>query len=236
MLQDNSLTQCAHAHAHTRTQLFVLIACEESQAETKAFRLLGHAAYSCDIQKVLPPRKPEWHILGDCLPLLRGQTKFVTQDGQIHSVPQWDLIIAHPPCTYICNVSIIHLVHYVDEYPSWNIQRFHQMQKAVGFFNKCLQAKAPFVAVENPLPMTLANLPKPSFYACPSWFGAKYTKRTLYWVRNLPPLMPTVINPNATPLTSHSAGKYRSRTMPELANAIAQQWSTHILSEINKPK
>lgn len=236
MLQDNFLTQCAHAHAHTRTQLFVLVACEESQEETKAFRMRGHIAFSCDIQKVKAPRKPEWHIHGDCLPLLSGQTTFTTQDGQIHSVPQWDLIIAHPPCTYICCVSAIHLIQNVDGYPSMNIKRYHKMQQAVYFFNKCLQANAAFVAVENPLPMKIAKLPKPSFYACPSWFGAKYTKRTLYWVRNLPPLMPGCINTKATSLIAHRSGKYRSRTMPELANAIAQQWSDYILSQINKPK
>ena len=79
----------------------VLIACEESQEVCKAFRLLGHEAYSCDIQ---PPSggHPEWHILGNALAALQGG-QIVTMDGTQHNVEQWDLLIAHPPCTYLSN-------------------------------------------------------------------------------------------------------------------------------------
>ena len=80
----------------------VLIACEESQTVCKAFREKGHEAYSCDIIECSGGH-PEWHIKQDVLPLLNGKCEFVTEDGQAHSIKgKWELIIAHPPCTYLC--------------------------------------------------------------------------------------------------------------------------------------
>ena len=81
----------------------VLVACEESQAVCSAFREKGHAAYSCDIQECSGGH-PEWHIQGDVLPLLNGNCIFQTSDGEWHTLyGKWDLIIAHPPCTYLTN-------------------------------------------------------------------------------------------------------------------------------------
>ena len=81
----------------------VLVACEESQAVCKEFRKKGHNAYSCDLFECSGGH-PEWHIKGDVLPLLNGGCTFQTMDGQEHSVSdRWDLIIAHPPCTYLSN-------------------------------------------------------------------------------------------------------------------------------------
>ncbi len=79
----------------------VLIACEESQTECMAFRALGHEAYSCDIQEPSGGH-PEWHILGDALEAVRGG-QITTMDGQVHDINGWDLMIAHPPCTYLTN-------------------------------------------------------------------------------------------------------------------------------------
>lgn len=87
----------------------VLIACEESQAECQAFRMLGFNAFSCDIQPCQRHGNPAWHIHDDVTPFLQGQTTFTTQDGKKHSVNSWHLIIAHPPCTYLCNVGSIHM-------------------------------------------------------------------------------------------------------------------------------
>jgi hypothetical protein len=81
----------------------VLIACEESQAVCKAFRERGHEAYSCDIQ-VPSGGHPEWHIHGDAIAALQGG-KIVTMDGVTHDIGKWDLLIAHPPCTYLSNVA-----------------------------------------------------------------------------------------------------------------------------------
>ena len=81
----------------------VLVACEESQTVCKAFRGLGHEAYSCDIQECSGGH-PEWHIQGDVLPIINGNCEFETADGQKHRIDgKWDLLIAHPPCTYLTN-------------------------------------------------------------------------------------------------------------------------------------
>lgn len=78
----------------------ILIACEESQTTCSAMRAKGYNAFSADIQECSGGH-PEWHIMGDCLPLLDGHCVFKTQDGKTHYIPErWDLIVAHPPCTY----------------------------------------------------------------------------------------------------------------------------------------
>lgn len=203
----------------------VLIACEESQAETFAFRSLGFNAYSCDIQPCQKKGNTAWHIHDDVSPLLKGETKFRTQDGKSHHVSKWHLIIAHPPCTYLCKVSSVHMVI------KGQIQqlRYEKMLKAREFFMLCYNAKCDYLAVENPLPMKLADLPRPSCYIQPYWFGVKYSKKTLYWLRNLPPIMPRYINPNFKVFVTASRGKYRSRTFPEVAQALAEQWGQFIL-------
>lgn len=85
----------------------VLIACEESQRVCMAFRKRGHEAYSCDVQEPSGGH-PEWHIHGDALKALEGG-KVTTMDGQTHDVCHWDLLIAHPPCTYLSNAGACRL-------------------------------------------------------------------------------------------------------------------------------
>lgn len=155
-----------------KKSLIVLIACEESQAECKAFRALGHRAFSCDIQSCKPNGHPEWHIKGDVTPYLDGLTKFTTQDGKRHKVKKWDLIIAHPPCTYLCKLSSVHLrkdadscvlVNGREEFV--NADRYKKMIEGRKFFYTCLNAKCDYLAVENPIPMRMARLPPPDAYA-----------------------------------------------------------------------
>jgi len=211
--------------------LFVLVACEESQAECRAFRNLGHIAFSCDLQKCRKSANPDWHICGDVSPFLQGETHFVTQSGCTVDVPGWDIIIAHPPCTYLCKVGSIHLYKNPDyeifvngQAVQVNAYRYAQMLMARDFFFRCLNASAKYVAVENPCPMALAQLPKADTFACPSWFGYKYTKKTYYWLKNLPPIFAEFINPNTKSLVHCTRGKYRSRTFQGLADALALQW------------
>ena len=190
-----------------------------------AFRKYGHNAYSCDLQKCKRGGNPEYHIRGDVTRLLQGGTQFYTQDGRHHHISRWHLIIAHPPCTYLCKISSVWMVQDGEIV----LARFEKMMQAREFFFRCLNANAPFVAVENPLPMARANLPKPSCFVQPFWFGVPYSKKTLYWTKNLPPLMAEceVINPKQ--FVRASRGKYRSRTFPEVADAIARQrgqWCT----------
>lgn len=209
----------------------VLIACEESQAECKAFRLLGFNAFSCDIQTCRKKEgHPEWHILGDVTPFLRGSTSFVTQSGDRYQVKRWHLIIAHPPCTYLCKVSAVRMkVGGVI-----NPDRFCKMIEARKFFFECLNAKADYVAVENPLPMRRAGLPKPSCFIQPYWFGVPFSKKTLYWLDGLPPLLPTVTSPTFRCYVKSTRGKYRSRTFALVASAIAEQWGNFIVEDMNK--
>lgn len=213
-----------------KRKLNVLIACEESQAECIAFRQLGHNAYSCDIQSCRKSGYPQWHIKGDVTPFLRGFTHFTTQDSVKHKVPGWDLIIAHPPCTYLCKMSAVHMV----KNGIVQMDRLAKMKEARNFFFECLNAHAPYVAVENPLPLKRAALPPCSMYIQPYWFGVKYSKKTLYWLKNLPPIMPEKIYANPKQYVRSRRGKYRSQTFPEVAKALAQQWSEYILDERNQ--
>lgn len=236
---------CPPARTHKKTDkvnmtrpLNILIACEESQAECLAFRELGHNAYSCDIQPCRKGGAPYWHIQGDVTPYLEGKTSFVTQSGFLRHVPCWDLIIAHPPCTYLCKVGSPWLYknpnrRYViaGEVRFMNSDRVKKMIEGRDFFYKCLSAEAAYVAVENPIPMAIAKLPRPTCYVDPSWFGVKYTKKTCYWLKNLPPIMAEIQYPNPRCFVRSSRGKYRSRTFPQLARAIAKQWSDYILND-----
>lgn len=217
----------------------ILIACEESQAETMAFREAGFNTFSCDIQPCKKGTPPQFHICGDVTPFLAGKTSFVTEDGNMQAVSSWHFILAHPPCTYLCKVGSRWLYKdadmclKVDDVEKWvNRERWKEMRKARKFFLACLNANAPFVAVENPIPMKMAQLPPPSCYASPHWFGSKYTKKTLYWTKNLPPLMATFVNGKAKSLTDSTRGKYRSRTDRLLAEAIVNQWGYYILDKL----
>lgn len=215
-----------------RNHINVLIACEESQAETEAFRELGFNAYSCDILHCRKKTNPGWHIVADVRPFLKGRSHFQTQDGKYHSIREWHLIIAHPPCTYLCKLSSVQLWKngVIDN------ARLEKMKLGAEFFYECIEAQAPFVAVENPLPMKRAGLPPPTSFADPSWFGVKYTKKTLYWLRNLPPLMAEIEHANPKSFVKASRGKYRSRTFPAMAKAIAKQWGEFVYTELNKKK
>lgn len=229
----------AGARAHARNRILnVLIACEESQAECTAFRELGHNAYSCDIQPCRRDGRQDWHIQGNALPYIRGAVEFECLDGSFHNIGHWDLIICHPPCTFLCRSSCCVLYKQPvtecivdDKVIIANKDRVEGMLKGRAFFYECLNAKAYYVAVENPVPMKLAGLPRPSFFANPSWFGVKYSKKTCYWVRGLPPIMASLDYPNPKCYVKSSRGKYRSRTFPQLARALALQWSEYIINE-----
>lgn len=150
-------------------------------------------------------------------------------DGVSHHVPKWNLILAHPPCTYLCKVGAVHMRDGI----FWNESRFQKMLLARDFFFECLNTcAADYVAVENPLPMAVADLPKPSCFIQPYWFGVPYSKKTLYWLRGLPPIMPTVVASHYRQFARCSRGKYRSRTFPEVAQAIANQWSAFIIGDV----
>ena len=167
----------------------VLIACEESQTVCKAFRAKGHEAYSCDI---IEPSggHPEWHILGDAVPLVNGCCEFTTMDGMKHRIDgKWDLLIAHPPCTYISNAGVRFL------YPGGkgilNEERLRKGIEATHFFLHFLYADCEKIAVENPIPSTVYCLPKYDQIIQPYMFGHPLQKKTCLWLKGLPKLTPT---------------------------------------------
>ena len=213
----------------------VLIACEESQEVCKAFRALGHEAYSCDIQEPSGGH-PEWHILGDALKALNGGT-IATMDGIGHEVGKWDLMIAHPPCTYLTKAGAVRMRvngKVVQE-------RYEKAMAAKEFFNSFWMADIDRIAIENPTPMHLVQLPPYSQAIQPYEYGHPYSKRTCLWLKNLPPLIPTKIIAEHTPYVNGGCkdahGNYRrfqgrkerdqktrSKTFPGIASAMAEQW------------
>ena len=217
----------------------VLIACEESQTVCKAFRERGHEAYSCDIQEPSGGH-PEWHILGDVLPLLNGNCEFKTMDGLTHRISgKWDLIIAHPPCTYLTNAGACRM------YPQKgkiDPNRFAKAMEAKKFFMDFLNADCEKICIENPVPLSVVELPKKTQAIQPYEFGHPYTKKTYLWLKGLPNLVPTNIIEPVGPYVCGNAeiwkkqaakgvvygkeksAKHRSKTFEGIAVAMAEQW------------
>ena len=210
----------------------VLVACEESQAVCKAFLELGHNAFSCDIQPCSGGR-PDRHIMGDCLPLLNGDCSFRTMDGVSHEQQGgWDMIIAHPPCTYISNAGARFL------YPGGkgilNEDRLRKGIEATHFFLRFLFADCKRIAIENPVPSSVYCLPKYDQIIQPWMFGHPVQKKTCLWLKGLPQLKPTDIceerQSSKVPGNWFNHGgkerqKNRAKTFPGIARAMAEQWA-----------
>ena len=170
----------------------VLVACEESQRVCTAFRQRGHEAYSCDVQEPSGSH-PEWHICGDVLGILNPQQiggtlrgiTFETMDGKMHTINGgWDMIIAHPPCTYLSNAGACRL------YPQkgvLNLERYAKGLDAKSFFMRFYNAECEHIAIENPIPSKVFELPKYTQTIQPYEFGHPFSKKTCLWLKNLPP-------------------------------------------------
>lgn len=203
-------------------KLRVLIACEESQTECLAFRQFGCEAYSCDLQPCSGGH-PEWHIQGDCLDAFHPGM-MTTQAGTQLCTGEWDLIISHPPCTYLSKAS-----------PDNSPERIEAGYRAAEFFFACLDAPAKYVAVENPIPKARFGLPRPDFACNPYDFGEPWSKKTLFWLRNLPPLMYTYTGDKRVKSWVHCTrgSKKRSKAFASIANAMAEQWTYFIRNDHN---
>ena len=183
--------------------LNVLIACEESQRVCLALRELGHNAFSSDIQEPSGGH-PEWHILGDVLkvlnpaplPLSDGSgVCFVTMDGKFHKVERWDLIIAHPPCTYLSCVATRH-----HSFKSTTLTKINERTlkriEAMNFFMRFATACCDRIAIENPIGVMNTCYRQPDQIIHPYMFAESIedtnnyvTKRTCLWLKGLPPLV-----------------------------------------------
>ena len=200
----------------------VLVACEFSGAVRDAFIRRGHDAISCDL---LPSRSAytgHAHIQGDVLDVLRRPRKY----------GKWDLMIAHPPCTYLCNSGVRWL--YVKGTTARVVQRWADMEAGAAFFRALYDAKVPRVAVENPVMHRYAkeHVGVEFTQSIQPWqFGHGETKRTCLWLKNLPPLRPTNIVDGRKPVVHFTSpgpdrGLLRSITCQGIADAMADQWGS----------
>jgi hypothetical protein len=207
----------------------VLIACEESQAVTKEFRKLGHQAFSCDI---LPCSggHPEWHYQQDVFEVIdKG----------------WDMMIAHPPCTFLA-VSGARWLYNKDG--SKNEERWRNQAEALDFVQRLMDAPINKIAIENPISVISSQIRKPDQIVHPWMFGDKASKSTCFWLKNLPPLEPTDVVEKGEFVefiskkgvkkkqpkwyfdalkqakTTAERRTLRSKTFPGIAQAIANQW------------
>ena len=218
----------------------VLIACEESQRVCTAFRELGHEAYSCDIVECSGGH-PEWHIQGDCLPLLNGNCEFETIDGGKHIIEgKWDLIIAHPPCTFLTCTG--NRWFNVERYGEKALKRIEDREEAVKFFMAFVNANCDKIAIENPVGVMSTRYRKPNQIIQPWMFGDAVEKKTCLWLKGLENLKPTdVVDPparqefasgktmpawyaEAWKLPKEERSRVRSKTFPGFAKAMAEQW------------
>ena len=184
----------------------VLVACEESQAVTTAFREYGIEAYSCDIDPCSGGR-PEWHLQCDVADILGSG---------------WDMMIAFPPCTHLA-------VSGARWFPQKRADG--RQQKAIEFFMMLANAPIPKIAIENPIGIMSTMYRKPDQIIQPWMFGHGEVKATCLWLKNLPPLESTMIVTGREPRIwkmppSADRSKQRSKTYPGVAHAMASQWGT----------
>ena len=208
----------------------VLVACEFSQVVTKAFRERGHEAYSCDL---LPTEgNPKWHIQGDVIDVLNNG---------------WDMLIAHPPCTYLTVTGNKWFkTEYKDRFPD----RTEQRQSAINFFMLFAFAPIDKICIENPVGVMSTIWRKPDQYIHPYYFGEPHSKKTGLWLNNLPKLTPTnVVEPqfyiykdgrrdplwhvDTMKLSATERTKARSKTFQGIADAMAEQWGNEVESDID---
>ena len=223
----------------------VLIACEESQRVCTAFRKRGHHAFSCDIYPCRFTDHPEWHIMCDVFEIIDGYTNFYTQDGEIHdevAASVWDLIIAHPPCTYLTVTG--NRWFNEQRYGSAAKRRKENRKEAVEFFMRFTKVKCGAMVIENPVGCMSTIYRKPDQIIQPYQFGDPYRKTTCLWfIGDIKPLKPTnIVEPKIyyykaangkiksdskwrmTGFKSCNRAEVRSKTFPGIANAMAEQW------------
>ena len=192
----------------------ILVACEFSGIVRDAFRKRGHDAWSCDI--IPCDGDNNYHYQCDVLKIL--------DEG-------WDMMIAHPPCTYLSNAGAVHL------YPKGmlNLERYEKGLIAKDFFVKLLNAPIEKICIENPIPSKIYCLPDYTQTIQPWEHGHPYSKKTCLWLKNLEPLQSTEIVPSDQVQSTKIAGnwfnkggkdrqKNRAKTFTGIANAMADQW------------
>ena len=253
-----------------KRKLNILIACEESQACCRAFRKLGHNAYSCDLFQcsgtIFGTNKedphPEWHFNHDVTTVL-NKTDLTLQNGEQAIIDgNWDLMIGHPPCTYLA-VSGAQWYYHPDDkdlpiekrrphprYPN----RVQDREDGVNFFLFLARADVKRIAIENPVGIMSTRWRKPDQSIQPYMFGDPYSKNTCLWIKNLRPIHPSKETKDHGERIYFGSGKsqpkwysdgftktksaverqkWRSKTFPNIARAFAEQWTIQIAAEEN---
>lgn len=230
----------------------VLVACEESQVITKAFRELGVEAYSCDIIDC-SGGCPQWHIKQDVLPLLNGNCEFQTCDGESHKIDdKWDLLICHPPCIFLTVTG--NRWFNIEKYGDKARERYKQRDEAAEFFMKFANADCDRICIENPIGYMNTYYRKPDQIVQPwMWFPDTEAKSTCLWLKGLPKLIPDRTEPpeveyyewvskkgikKRQPLwyfnalknakTPEERSKIRSRTFEGFGKAVATQYTKYL--------
>jgi len=196
----------------------VLVACEYSATVRDAFRVRGHDAWSCDL---LPTEgDPKWHVQGDALMVaLSGRQKYPGCPSWDH---QWDLMIAHPPCTDLAVSGARHFAEKIAD---------GRQGAALHFVRQLMDAPVKRIAIENPISVISSKIRKPDQIIQPWQFGHGETKATCLWLKGLPKLVPTkVVEGREARIHKMPPGpnrwKERSRTFQGVADAMADQWGS----------
>lgn len=236
-------------------KLNILVACEESQAVTKQFRLLGHNAYSCDL---LPcsGNHPEWHFNMDVFKVIKNKGGILQNGNKVKINGDWDLMVAHPPCTYLAvsgarwfyNPNDSHLpMNERTPHPKYPNRKKDQ-EDAIDFFIKLMNVPIKHIAIENPIGVISSVYEKPSQIVHPYMFGDEASKTTCLWLKNLCKLEPTEIVGKGERIqfasgksqpkwysdafvkakTPEERRTLRSKTFKGMAEAMAIQWTKFI--------
>lgn len=239
--------------------LNVLVACEESQRVCTEFRKLGHNAFSCDILKCSGGH-PEWHFNQDVLEVIKNNGGILETGEELYIEGKWDLMVAHPPCTYLAVSGAKWYYHPEDKHlpieqrrphPSFP-NRAHDREEGAAFFMALANANIEHIAIENPVGIMNTRFRKPDQVVQPYFFGDAASKSTCLWLKNLPLLLPTKIVDKGEYIEFKSGKRipkwysdgltktksaeerrtWRSKTFPGFAKAIAEQWSAYLLENI----
>lgn len=201
----------------------VLVACERSGVVREAFRRRGHNAWSCDLEPA--DDGSPYHLQGDAIA--------AAYIGKQFGIGYWDLLIAHPECTYLSNSGAKHLYAGMNKANGPNAERWAHMGAAAAFFLALWMAPVAQIAVENPImlghPKRLFGIPDPTQTIQPWQFGHGETKATCLWLKGLPPLVPTsIVEGREQRIWKMGPGpdrkRARSQTYEGIAAAMAQQW------------
>ncbi|MEE1340050.1 MAG: hypothetical protein UHG91_04600 [Succinivibrionaceae bacterium] len=242
-------------------KLNVLVACEESQRVCTEFRKLGHNAYSCDLLKCSGGH-PEWHFNQDVLEVIKNKGGKLETGEEAFIKGNWDLMIAHPPCTFLAVSGAKWYYHPDDKDLPIEKRRPHpkfpnrakDREDGANFFLALANADIKYIAIENPIGIMNTRWRKPDQVVQPYYFGDSFSKKTCLWLKNLPNLISTnMVDPGeyiefksgrripkwySDGLTKTKSAEerrtWRSKTFPGFAKAIAEQWSVYVVNQLEQ--